>query len=128
MFKTVQANIPQLKATLKAHPECWFHGCGNIYVKKSDSDFRQSFTNPNSEEAVYRIHFTSVSQVPAKLEDLNKMLMSARSQELVTEKMPKTSQSITTIRVEDDSEAELSAEELEYQRLLKEEENAQKGK
>lgn len=142
MFKTSQANIPQIKATIKAYGECWFHGCGNIYADEISSGFRQKFTNPNSEESVYRIHFTSVGQVPATVEDLNKLLMASRSKEIVQEKMPKTTQGIKTISVEDDepatkkptvkkSKKELEAEakeaeEAELQRLI-DEENANKG-
>jgi dsRNA-specific ribonuclease len=136
MFKTTQENIPQIKATIKAYGECWFHGCGNIYADVSASDFRQKFTNPNSEEAIYRIHFTSVSQVPATLEDLNKALMSSRSQEIVKEKMPKAAQTIKTISVEAEDpakgkrkskkELEAEAEEAELQKLI-DEENANKG-
>jgi hypothetical protein len=144
MFKTTQANIPQIKATIKAFGECWFHGCGNMYADKSASDFRQKFTNPNSEESSYRIHFTSIAQVPVNVEDLNKKLMSSRSEEIVREKMPKVAQEVKTISVEDDEDvpkkvgkkggkpapepdpAVLTDEEKEFQRLLAEE-NAAKG-
>jgi hypothetical protein len=137
MFKTSQQNIPQIKAALKAYPQngIWFHGCGNMYADQASSDFRQKFTNPNSEDATYRIHFTNVKEVPATVEELNKMLMASRSQEIVREKMPKVSQSVKTISVEEEvsplkAEATLgkSAEDLEYERLLAEEEKAQKGK
>lgn len=134
MFKTSQSNIPQIKATIKAYGECWFHGCGNIYADKQASDFRQKFTNPNSEEAAYRIHFTSVAQVPATVEDLNKKLMSSRNDEMVREKMPKMAQEVKTISVDDDDEPYqkkgllpgepvklLTEEEKEFQRLLDEE-------
>jgi hypothetical protein len=146
MFKTSEANIPQIKATIKAFGQCWFHGCGNIYADKEPSDFRQKFTNPNSEEAAYRIHFTSISQVPSTLEELNKKLMSSRGEEITKEKLPKLSQEIKTISVEEEVEPEKptkagkgskgkdapvadekTAEELEYERLLAEEE-AKKGK
>lgn len=142
MFKTTQANIPQIKATIKKFGECWFHGCGNIYDKIEASNFRQKFTNPNSEESVYRIHFTSTNQVPTTVEELNKMLMASRNQEMVKEKMPKMAQDVKTISVDDDEEEEfyqkkatlsgeppieLTDDEKEYQRLLAEE-NAQKGK
>jgi hypothetical protein len=142
MFKTSQANIPQIKATIKAFRECWFHGCGNIYADQAASDFRQKFTNPNSEESTYRIHFTSVSQVPGTTEELNKMLMASRNQEMIQEKMPKLSQGIKTISVEDDepvkqpkkskkeieteaAEAKAKADAEELQRLI-DEESAQK--
>jgi hypothetical protein len=145
MFKTTKENIPQIKATIKAYSECWFHGCGNIYAEQSASDFRQKFTNPNSEESTYRIHFTSINQVPDTVEQLNKMLMTSRSQEIVKEKMPKASQTIKTISVEQDEApikkgkekaqkteepielTEAEKEAAEFQRLLAEE-NANKGK
>jgi hypothetical protein len=140
MFKTSQANIPQIEATIEAFGECYFHGCGNMYTSKEASDFRQKFTNPNSEEAAYRIHFTSVRQVPATVEELNKKLMSSRSDEIVKEKMPKLSQDIKTITVKTAEaptkpakpakaaatlpagNSEKTVEELEYERLLAEEE------
>jgi hypothetical protein len=143
MFKTSKENIPQIKATIEEFGECWFHGCGNIYVDQGASDFRQKFTNPNSEESTYRVHFTALNQVPATLEELNKLLMTSRSEEIVREKMPKASQSIKTIKVkpetkpsgkngktkgvEQEAPKELTPEELEFQRLL-DEENANKGK
>jgi hypothetical protein len=134
MFKTSEKNIPQIKATIKVYGQCWFHGCGNIYDDKAASDFRQKFTNPNSEESVYRIHFTSIDQVPATTEELNKKLMASRSQEMVQEKMPKASQGVKTISVEPEAEVEAvktvtekTAEEIEFDRLLAEE-NAKKGK
>lgn len=133
MFKTSQANIPQIKATIEEFGECWFHGCGNIYADKVSSDFRQKFTNPNSEESTYRIHFTNVKQVPGTVEALNKALMSSRSDEIVKEKMPKASQSIKTISVKSDPTPEpmkatqKTAEELEFERLLAEE-KAKTGK
>lgn len=138
MFKTKQENIPQIKAVIKAYGECYFHGCGNMYTSKEASDFRQKFTNPNSEESVYRIHFTSVGQVPATVEELNKKLMASRSQEIVQEKMPKASQEIKTIKVEEEkepaqvsnsgkSDVDKTPEEIEFEKLLAEE-KANKGK
>lgn len=138
MFKTTQANIPQIKATIKVYGQCWFHGCGNIYDNESASNFRQKFSNPNSEESIYRIHFISVSQVPTTVEELNKMLMASRSQEIVKEKMPKTAQEIKTISVDDEEapvkkktkkekdQAIVNDDDAELQRLI-DEENANKG-
>lgn len=131
MFKTNDKNIPQIKAVIKKYGECWFHGCGNIYIDKQASDFRQNFTNPNSEESIYRIHFTNISQVPTDTEQLNKLLMSSRNKEMIEAKMNKVSHSVSTIEVEEEAEIEgpqeKTAEELEFERLLAEE-KANKGK
>lgn len=139
MFKTHEKNIPQLKAALKAYPEngIWFHGCGNMYADKKASDDRQNFTNPNNEESTYRIHFTSVGQVPDTIEALNKMLMASKSQEIIAERANKISTGIKTVKVEDEEPAakvveltpaeKKAAEDAEFKRLL-EEENAKKGK
>lgn len=99
MFKANQANIAQIKATIDAYGECWFHGCGNIYVGKDESDFRKNFTNPNSEEAIYRIHFSSINEVPSSVKELNELLMKSRNQELIQEKMPATTSMVKTISV-----------------------------
>lgn len=127
MFKTHEKNIPQIKGALKAYPAgVWFHGCGNIYVSEKASDDRKNFTNPNSEEATYRIHFTSVDQVPATLDELNKKLMASRVSELAKEKTPKISQGIATFSIDTDG-SELHPDDAELQRLI-DEENAKKGK
>lgn len=99
MFKTNQANIAQIKATIEAYDECWFHGCGNIYVGKDESDFRKNFTNPNSEESIYRIRFSSLNEVPGSVKELNELLMKSRNQELIQEKMPASTTMVKTISV-----------------------------
>ena len=130
-FKIVQANIPQIKATIAKYGECWFHGCGNIYSKKYPSDLRKDFTNPNSEEATYRIHFTSLNQVPDSVEQLTKLLLTSRNQEMIAERAPRVTHNIDTITVEETPivstpPVELNSEDLEFQRLLKEEEEKAK--
>jgi hypothetical protein len=126
MFKTSQANIAQIKATITAYGECWFHGCGNIYVGKSESDFRKDFTNPNSEESVYRVHFTNAGQVPSNVEDLNKLLMQSRNQEMIQEKIPKHVSSVKTISVpRTDNNVD---DEAELQRMIEQEKKGKAGK
>jgi hypothetical protein len=99
MFKTNQANIAQIKATIDSYGECWFHGCGNIYVGKDESDFRKNFTNPNSEESIYRVHFSGQNEVPGNVKELNELLMKSRNQELIQEKMPASTTMVKTISV-----------------------------
>ena len=127
MFKTSHANIAQIKATIGAYGECWFHGCGNIYVGKSESDFRKDFTNPNSEESVYRVHFTNAGQVPGNVEDLNKLLMQSRNQEMIQEKIPKHVSSVKTISVPQ-TESKIDDEEAELQRMIEQEKKAKASK
>jgi hypothetical protein len=120
MFKTRQTNIPQIKAVINEYGQCWFHGCGNIYVDKKESDFRKEFTNPNSEESVYRIHFTSISQVPSTVEDLDKLLLASRNKEMIEEKRPKSVTGVKTISVPTE-ETFVNDEDAELQRLIEEE-------
>jgi hypothetical protein len=137
MFKTHQKNIPQIKAAIIAYGEVWVHGCGNMYANdekgKKASDDRQKYSNPDSEEATYRILFTDVKQVPATKEALDKKLMASRNQEMITDRANKVSTGVKTIRVEEEPTPDasastgLSSDDAELQRLI-DEENAKKGK
>jgi len=107
MFTTHEANIPQIKATINAFGKCWFHGDGNLYSEKEDSDFRQGFSNPKNENSQYRILFTNVSQVPDSKEALDKMLLESRAKEIVDSRVSSTISPVKTVKVETDPEPTL---------------------
>lgn len=122
MFNTSEQNIPQIKAAIKTYNKVWFHGCGNLYDNQEASDFRQKFTNPSNEASVYRVVFDDVRLVPKTKKELDELLLKSRSQEIVTEKMPKVSQGIKTLKVEEEID-----EDAQLQQMI-DEENAAKGK
>ena len=101
MFKTHPNNIHGIKAAVKAHETVYFHGDGNIYHKKEDSDFRKDFSNDPTGSHTYRVKFgKGGKQVPSSLEELNKMLLAAKSEEAVESAKPKESSSVATFDVE----------------------------
>jgi hypothetical protein len=140
-FKTHKENIKQIRAVIATYGQCYFHGCGNFYDKKEDSDFRKDFTNPGHNNttpaSAYRVHFTSKNQVPDNVEDLNALLQKSFAKEQVEASKPKSVSSIKTISVDDDNDAtpaslrepsvpsvsktQAELDEEEFQRLLKEE-------
>jgi hypothetical protein len=119
MFKTHENNIPQIHAVIDAYGECYFHGCGNFYDKKEDSDFRKDFTNPGHNNttpaSAYRVHFRSKSEVPKTVEDLNALLQNSFAKEQVEASKPKSVAAIKTISVATKTQAELDEEELQRQ-------------
>jgi hypothetical protein len=129
MFNLSKANIDQIKATLVEYDECYFHGCGNIYADKEASDLRQNFTNPNDDNATYRIHFTSIKQVPSTVEALEKKLLASRSEEIVKNRVSKVSQGVKTVSVpKQGAEPELDETDDEKLQKMIEAENAERGK
>lgn len=104
MFNTHKNNIAQIKATIRAFGICIFHGDGNLYSDKKDSDFRQNFSNPKNENSQYRVEFHDEEDVPATVEELNKRLIESRSKEIVDSRTPASTSPIKTIKV-DSSEA-----------------------
>lgn len=127
MFATHKDNIPQIKATIKAFGKCYFHGDGNLYSEKIDSDFRQDFSNPKNEHSQYRILFTDENQVPATVEELNKKLMESRSQELIQGRVQKTVSPVKTVKVEESSKDLTDDEKLQLEIEAEEKAKANKS-
>lgn len=111
IFQTHEANIPQIKAAIKAYDAVFFHGDGNIYpaVKKDgewfskESNDRQQFANPKQEEATYRKLFTSTSKIPGNVEELNKALMDSKNQDILHQRVIKEAAGIKTFSVEEEA-------------------------
>jgi hypothetical protein len=126
MFKTHKENIPQIHAVIDAFGECYFHGCGNLYDNKQDSDFRKDFTNPGHNNttpaSAYRVHFTDANQVPKTTEELNALLQKSFAKEQVEASKPKSISNIKTVSVTPIKESEVAKTQAE----LDEEEKAAK--
>jgi len=88
MLKTHPKNIAHIKAALKVFPEIWFHGDGNIYHKKKESDDRKDFTNNGNGPETYRIHFKQGDNIPATVEDMNKSLIQSKTSEIAEATKP----------------------------------------
>lgn len=109
IFKTHEANLPQIKAAVNAYDAIYFHGDGNIYpaVKQLNGDYfskesndRQTFANPNQEEASYRKLFKKGDTVPTSVEALNKSLMDSKNQDILHQRVIKETASIKTFSVD----------------------------
>lgn len=100
MYGIHPKNIVQLKAAVAAFGSVWFHGDGNMFLKKSDSDFRQEFSNPDSENSKVRANFTSGDHIPDTPEELGKILMAASQREAAIKKQKdKAGNGITVLKV-----------------------------
>lgn len=113
IFKTHEANIAQIKGALKAFDAIYFHGDGNIYpaLKQLDGEYfskasndRQTFANPNQEEATYRTLFKKGEEVPKSVDELNKVLMDSKNQDILTKRTIKEAAGITTFSADSDDE------------------------
>jgi hypothetical protein len=92
MFKCLHPeNLNQLRSLLN-HPrvkEVYFHGDGNMYIVKKESDDRQIFHNfnttganhPANIGAGYRVRLTSAAEVPDTLDQMEKLLLESRQKE-----------------------------------------------
>lgn len=105
-FKTVPENIPQIRAVVRQYGGCYFHADGNLYetgekdgFKSKASDDRQQYSNPDDIEAKYRVLFKNVDHVPHTVEALNKMLLDARSNEVVQSRKPEEFTHVKTFQM-----------------------------
>lgn len=115
IFKTHKNHIPQLKAHIKQHGATYFHGDGNIYRAgtedlKRHSDNNATYSNQNQEEAKYRVLLTSADQVPDTVEELNKLLLNAKNEEIMNERKPDANSTVANFHVELEDEDNLANE------------------
>ena len=102
MFTLNENNLAQIKAAAKHYGKIWFHGDGNIYHKKEESDFRKDFSNiPSSGVGTqtYRSEFSADSAFPETVEHLAKILTDSKSREIAQSAVPKDVASIATFSV-----------------------------
>ena len=99
MFNLHANNIHGIEAATNAFGEIWFHGDGNIYHKKEDSDFRKDFSNGSDSPATYRKHFKKGDTLPTNVEDLTKVLLNSKTQEVIEASKPKEVSGIATFNV-----------------------------
>ena len=109
IFKLHENCLPQIKAVVKHYGVCFIHGDGNQYVTQDKSDFRKDFSNPSSDESTYRVKFVTGDKIPATIEDLQKMMLDNRNQEIVKERTNVYTSNVKTFTVEPDEE--VTAEE-----------------
>lgn len=107
MFKTHPANIPQIKATIAAFGGCYFHGDGNLYAldaqgQSEESDFRKDFSNDTNNESRYRVKFNRGDKVPNSVEELDKMLLDSKNQELISLRNIRPKEAVKTVTVTED--------------------------
>jgi hypothetical protein len=122
IFKTHKENIPQIHAVIDTFKECYFHGCGNMYDNKVDSDFRKDFSNPGHNNtapaSAYRVHFTDKSEVPDTVEKLNALLQGSFAKEQVEASKPKSVANVKTISVKPVAKSQVELDEEELQRQI----------
>lgn len=85
--KLHKMNLVQLKSAVRApqfRDGIWFHGDGNMYPKKKDSDDRVTFYNdhPANVGAKYRKLFTKTDAIPDTLEEMETQLVAANQLEV----------------------------------------------
>lgn len=118
IFRTHAYNIPQIRAIIREHGQCWFHGDGNCYDNEMDSRNHRDFVNPKQEEAKYRICFKSESMLPTfvngetkeeteklndkSVESLNEMLMKSKNAEIREERKETATKGVKTVSLTDD--------------------------
>lgn len=103
MFILNEGNISQIKAAVKAHGEIWFHGDGNIYHKKEESDHRQKYSNNRDGVQTYRVKFDGSSKIPTSVEDLTKALLDSKTRETMEATKPAAAKAVSTFSVDDDT-------------------------
>jgi len=107
IFKTHERNIPQIRAVVAQFGGCYFHGDGNIYSvdnqgNSEESDFRKDYSNDSNEESRYRVKFQRGDKMPRSVEQLNKMLLDARNQEIMSQRSIKQTSHVKTVTVTPD--------------------------
>lgn len=107
IFKTHKSNIPQIRAVVATFGGCYFHGDGNMYAldnagNSEESDFRIGFSNDTNEESRYRVKFSRGDVMPKTIEQLNKALMDARNQEILSKRSIKQSSNVKTVVVQEE--------------------------
>lgn len=117
LFKTHTSNIPQIRATIATHGGCYFHGSGDMYAldangNSEESNFRKDYSNDTNEESRYRKKFMRGDKLPKTVEELNKMLMDSRNQEIMAVRnITDSAAKIKTVTVEEadfqDGDAEI---------------------
>lgn len=121
IFKTHKSNIPQIRAVAATFGGCFFHGDGNIYAldnngNSEESDFRKDFSNDTNEESRYRVKFQRGDVMPKTVDQLNKALMDARNQEILTQRTIKETSKVKTVTVQEEDFQDADAE-IDYSRF-----------
>lgn len=96
MFSINNQNLKHVEQAVNHFGEIWFHGDGNIYHKKEDSDFRKDFSNDPVGHHTYRLHIKKGDKIPATVEEMNKALLSAKSKEVAESSISKEVSGIAT--------------------------------
>jgi len=100
IFKLHKNCLPQIKAVVNTYGVCYVHGDGNLYITQEKSDFRKDFSNPSSEESTYRVKFGQGDKIPATVDDLQKMMLESRNQEILNERTQVYNTNVKTFTVE----------------------------
>ena len=109
IFKTHASNIPQIRAVVATFGGCYFHGDGNIYAvdnngNSEESDFRKDFSNDTNEESRYRVKFQRGDRIQKTVEQLNKALMDAKTQEVLAKRSITQTSNVRTFEVTSEDE------------------------
>lgn len=99
MFKTHINNIPGIKAAVAHFGSAYFHGDGNLYSKKEDSDFRKDFSNDANGPHSYRVLFVRGDIIPESLEQLDQLLLASKTREMA-QTAPEYSTGVSTFKVD----------------------------
>ena len=91
-----EANLSQIKAMSDHFGEIYFHGCGNIYHDKVQSENAKIFSNEGNAPQTYRIKFSKGDKYPTTVEELVKLLHKAKAEDIAKEKTPSAGSSLVT--------------------------------
>ena len=101
MFTTHKNNLYGIKAAVAAHGTVWFHGDGNIYHKKEDSDFRKGFSNDAHGPHTYRVQYgIGGLPVPDSLDEVHKHLQDSKNKEAAESRKPVENTSSSSFKVD----------------------------
>ena len=99
MFSLNKNNLTALKAAADHYGKVYFHGCGNIYHKEEESNFRQEFANDLIGPSTYRIIVKKGDAIPETIEEMSKLLMESKSKEVIEAARPREVTGLTTFKI-----------------------------
>lgn len=110
LFKTHEANIPQIRAAVRAYDQVWVHGSGDIFPKfnaataeKGDQDYSKiHFENYNKgrEEMGYRVLITKAN-MPNNKTELDRLLLRSKEQEVLSSRKSEQNTKVKNLAVTD---------------------------
>ena len=119
IFTTHNNNIPQIRTLVNVFGGCYVHGDGNLYTDDADglraSDNQKNFSNPKREENTYRVHLKRGDVLPKTKEELDRLLLNSKNQEILTQRHVKETSQVKNFAVQYDDDVNYPEAEIDYQ-------------